>query len=174
MNKAGLEKEAGLEEMVRDTSAQEDVTTDNDTGQDLREPKKKESAMEEGDETKDEAPDELLKDATADDASDHYLKGLAKEAGLEEGDETEENIPEEMLRDEISTSSQMRTVKVGYDGGAAWMTAVHNLELRMAWTLAARPQTALELPRTCPRADFGLPARCPGPATSDKGHGHVM
>ena len=44
-------------------------------------------------------------------------------------------------------------------------------ELRMASTMPARPQTDLELLRTCPRADFGLLARCPGPATSDKPHG---
>ena len=56
----------------------EDVTADNDTGQ----------GLEEKNEIKDEAPDELLKGVTADNAPGHNLKRLAKEAGLEEGDET--------------------------------------------------------------------------------------
>ena len=42
------------------------------------------------DETKDEAPDELLKDATADNATGHDLVELANKADLEEINETKD------------------------------------------------------------------------------------
>ena len=76
-----------------------DVTANDATDHDLGEPNKKESATEEGNETEDEASDELLKDVATDDASGHDLVDLASEDGLEGGDETEGHIPEEMLKD---------------------------------------------------------------------------
>ena len=48
------------------------------------------NSKEEMDETKDEAPDELLKDATADNATGHDLVELANKADLEEINETKD------------------------------------------------------------------------------------
>ena len=51
------------------------------------------------DETEEEAPDELVKDVAANDATGDDLRELVKEAGLEKFDKTKEEAPAELVKD---------------------------------------------------------------------------
>ena len=96
--------------VMRESATDKDAPTDDDTGHDLKDLLKK-AGLERIDMTKDEAPDELLKDV----ATGHGLKGSAKEASQEGTCETEGDVSEEKLRDADAQKDVITNAATGHD-----------------------------------------------------------
>ena len=96
--------------IIREPATNKDATTDDDTSHNLKE-LLKEAGLEKINMTKDEAPDELLKDV----ATGHGLKGSAKEASQEGTCETEGDVSEEKLRDADAQKDVITNAATGHD-----------------------------------------------------------